>query len=265
MPFFITSDHAKIHYTLDGNGQPLVLLHGYGSTAYAFRRNIPELSKHYTVIAVDLRGHGESENVTYGYHMERLSKDVEELLEALDLKDAVLLGWSMGCSVIWGYWDLFRDKRLAKLILFDEAPCNLITPENPNGFTDFNGLMEMASNIRYNFDEVVDTLYDGCLYTQEAKDLYLESLVEEGRKLPPEGGAALLLHHCYADWSDVIPTINIPTLCLGSTKLGMVKEASNRWNHEHIKGSELKFLSGAHGSFLEYPEEFNKIVIDFIG
>ena len=43
--------------------------------------------------------------------------DVHQLLEHLDLKDVVLLGWSMGCSVLWSYWDLFRSDRLSKLIM----------------------------------------------------------------------------------------------------------------------------------------------------
>ena len=46
--------------------------------------------------------------------------DVHQLLEHLDLKDVVLLGWSMGCSVLWSYWDLFRSDRLSKLIMVDE-------------------------------------------------------------------------------------------------------------------------------------------------
>ena len=110
-----------------------------------------------------------------------------------------------------------------------------------------------------------EALYDGYLWTQEAKAAYLTDLKAEGNKFPPEQAALLIQHHCYTDWRDVIPTITIPTLVIGSTKLDMVKAESNRWNHEHIVGSKLVFVQGAHGSFLEYPEEFNQIIIDFIG
>ena len=265
MAYITTNDGAKIHYESAGSGIPLVMLHGYGSSARAFRRNIPALSQRYQVITVDLRGHGESENVSYGYHMERLAKDVEELLEQLDLQDVVLLGWSMGCSVIWGYWDLFRAKRLSKLILFDEAPLNLIQEDNPYGFVDYDGLKKLAAEIEHNRDSMGEKLYDGCLWSQAAKDAYLEDLKLEGDKLPAAEGALLLLHHCYTDWRDIIPTINIPTLVIGSTKLGMVKPQANQWNHNHIPNSQLVFVQGAHGSFLEFPEEFDQIVMDFIG
>ena len=81
MAFFTTSDGAALHYEVYGTGTPLIMLHGYGASAKAFDQNVPALSQKYRVITLDQRGHGDSENVSYGYHMERLSKDVEELIE----------------------------------------------------------------------------------------------------------------------------------------------------------------------------------------
>ena len=74
------------------------------------------------MIAIDQRGHGESEKPGFGYKIHRLSKDLHELLISLDLTDVTVLGHSMGCSVIWGYWELFGADRLAKIILVDEPP-----------------------------------------------------------------------------------------------------------------------------------------------
>ena len=75
---------------------------------------------------MDLRGHGESGKPSYGYRISRLAMDVKQLLDALELEDVTLLGWSMGCSVVWSYWDLFRGHRLSKLILVDEPPLCMI-------------------------------------------------------------------------------------------------------------------------------------------
>ena len=72
------------------------------------------------MIALDLRGHGDSERPAHGYRISRLAKDVHDVLEALDLEGVTLLGHSMGCSVIWCYWDLFGSERLAKLVLVDQ-------------------------------------------------------------------------------------------------------------------------------------------------
>src|SRR5437899_11629305 len=62
----------------------------------------------------------ESDKPTTGYSIARLSKDVHDLLADLSLADVTLMGHSMGCSVIWSYWELFGSERLAKLVLVDQ-------------------------------------------------------------------------------------------------------------------------------------------------
>src|SRR6516225_10402239 len=82
----------------------------------------------YDVIAVDQRSHGESQKVTYGLKISRLSKDLYELLTELDLSDVALLGHSMGASVIWCYIDLFGLERLSKILLVDQSPFLTLNP-----------------------------------------------------------------------------------------------------------------------------------------
>ncbi len=117
-----TSDGVTLHYLEAGSGQPLVMIPGWSQSAEQFKYQITGLSDRYRCIAMDMRGHGESEKVDFGYKIQRLSKDVHDVLTVLDLHEVVLLGHSMGCSVIWCYWDLFGAYRLAKLILIDEPP-----------------------------------------------------------------------------------------------------------------------------------------------
>ena len=117
---FKTSDGASLHYLEAGSGLPLVMIPGWSQSAEQFKYQIDGLSDRYRCIAVDMRGHGDSEKLGYGYKIQRLAKDVYELLIALRLYDVALLGHSMGCSVIWCYWDLFGADRLWKMILVDE-------------------------------------------------------------------------------------------------------------------------------------------------
>ena len=93
MSVFLTNDGVSIHYEVNGSGRPLVMLHGWDQSARAFCRNVPALSEKYQVVTVDFRGHGESEKPSHGYRISRLAMDVHQLLEHLDLKDVVLLGW----------------------------------------------------------------------------------------------------------------------------------------------------------------------------
>ncbi|MDX3765206.1 MULTISPECIES: alpha/beta fold hydrolase [unclassified Streptomyces] len=92
------------------------------------------LSDSYRVPAVDHRGHGESGKPAYGYRISRLAADLRAFLLALDIRDATLLGHSLGCPVIWSYWDLYGSDRIKRLILVDQGPVaveELVPGERP--------------------------------------------------------------------------------------------------------------------------------------
>ena len=266
MAFFTTNDGVSIHYEDAGAGKPLVMIHGWDQSGRAFCNNVPALSRKYRVITVDMRGHGDSGKPAYGYHMERLSKDLEELLEHLDLQDVTLFGWSMGCCVIYGYWDLFRDKRLSKIILCGEAPLNLIQEDNPHGFIDYPGLAALADSIVKAPDTVIPGFAKGMFNKEENFEKYGDMISSESLKFPPKECAFLLKHHCYTDWRDVIPTITLPTLILAEyAETGaLVKKEANQWNHDHIPGSEMVTFDSGHLLFLEEPERFNAVVSAFM-
>ena len=119
---FVTSDGVQLSYIRQGSGRPIVLIHGWSQCAEEFKHQIEPLSARYDVIAVDQRSHGESQKVSYGLKISRLSKDLYELLTELELNDVALLGHSMGSAVIWCYIDLFGAEHLSKIILVDQAP-----------------------------------------------------------------------------------------------------------------------------------------------
>jgi non-heme chloroperoxidase len=264
MAYFKTNDGVSIHYEDCGTGRPLVMLHGWDQSAKAFCCNVPVLSQKYRVITVDLRGHGESDKPAFGYRISRLASDVHQLMEGLDLHDAVLLGWSMGCSVVWSYWDLFRADRIAKLILVDEPPLCLINDGNPDGFSNNPDLEALKASILADPVAATKGFVDMMLYTPEGKAKFGQQTLEESLKFPPEQCTLMLLNHVYTDWRDVIPTINIPTLVIAA-KHSHVKVANNEWTHEHIPGSELRVFEAAHMMFMEEPEKFNAAVAEFIG
>ena len=119
---FVTSDGVQLSYIRQGNGRPIVLVHGWSQCAEEFKYQIEPLSARYDVIALDQRSHGESQKVSYGLKISRLSKDLYEFLTELDLNEVALLGHSMGACVIWCYIDLFGPEHLSKIILVDQSP-----------------------------------------------------------------------------------------------------------------------------------------------
>jgi pimeloyl-ACP methyl ester carboxylesterase len=88
---------ATLYYETYGSGEPLLLLHGDSQSIYAFLRQIPELSKHYKVIAVDTRGQGKSTDLTTGpLSYDLFANDMKQLLDSLHISKTNILGWSDG-------------------------------------------------------------------------------------------------------------------------------------------------------------------------
>jgi pimeloyl-ACP methyl ester carboxylesterase len=103
------SDHTaavngiQIHYVIGGKGDPLVLLHGWPETWYAWRHVMPALAKNYTVIAPDLRGLGDSSKPITGYDGKTVAEDIHQLIGKLGFKTIFLVGHDIGTQVAYSY------------------------------------------------------------------------------------------------------------------------------------------------------------------
>ncbi|CAN5633395.1 alpha/beta hydrolase [soil metagenome] len=108
----------NIHYVIGGEGEPLVLLHGFGQNWYMWNRLLPELSKHFTVIAPDLRGVGESDKPDSGYDKKTMAVDIHELVKKLGYNSIILAGHDIGLMVAYAYAAQFGSE-VKKLALLD--------------------------------------------------------------------------------------------------------------------------------------------------
>ena len=122
---FITTNYYKIH----GDGKPLFMLPGWTCSTKFWKYNVNELARHFQVVLMDMRGHGESEKVLHNHRISRYAMDVKNLLDALDLKDVTVLGWSMGASILWSYIELFGNYRIDSLICADQSPAQYVKPD----------------------------------------------------------------------------------------------------------------------------------------
>jgi pimeloyl-ACP methyl ester carboxylesterase len=100
---YATVNGVKIHYVIGGKGEPLLLVHGFGQNWYMWNRLLPELSKHFTVIAPDLRGVGESAKPAGGYDKKTMAVDMHELMKKLGYQHINLAGHDIGLMVAYAY------------------------------------------------------------------------------------------------------------------------------------------------------------------
>ena len=270
-----TNDGVRLHYVEAGTGKPVILIPGWSQPAAQFKYQLSGLHDRYRLIAVDMRGHGESEKAAFGYKIARLAKDLHEVLGTLDLHDVALLGHSMGCAVIWSYWDLFGAERLAKLILVDCAPCLTANPvwspaerETAGAGFTAESLYDLCNALAGpSGAETTQHLLSGAV-TAAMPAAEKAWMLEQNLRFPRQHAATLLYHLATQDWRDVIPRITLPTLVIGG-RVSLVPWQSQVWIHEHIAGSRLEIFAehegGSHHMFMEGAEKFNRLLTEFLG
>ena len=99
----ISVNGIQMHYVIGGHGYPVVLLHGWPETWYAWHKVMPALAKNYTVIAPDLRGLGDSSKPATGYDGKTLAEDIHQLVTKLGFKTIFLVGHDWGTQVAYSY------------------------------------------------------------------------------------------------------------------------------------------------------------------
>src|ERR1700681_3575512 len=138
----------EIHYENHGAGQPVVLIHGYPLSGRAWDRQVPVLLEAgHRVITYDRRGFGTSSQPAVGYDYDTFAADLAALMERLDLRDATLVGHSMGSGEVTRYLGAHGSARVAKGVLVSPIPPFLLqTDDNPEGLPAslFEGFMKEA-------------------------------------------------------------------------------------------------------------------------
>ncbi len=117
----------RLHYVTGGQGEPIVLLPGWPQTWYAWRKVMPTLAQHYTVIALDMRGLGDSDKPKSGYDSRTVAADIYSLVGKLGLKRIFLVGHDLGSWVAYAYAAAYPDS-VRRLVVLDAAIPG-VTPE----------------------------------------------------------------------------------------------------------------------------------------
>ncbi len=272
------SDGTKLSYLEAGAGKTLLMVPGWSQTAEQFKFQLEGLADKYRVIAVDMRGHGDSDKPAYGYRIQRLAKDLEDVMAALNLTDVNLLCHSMGNSVLWCHLDMFGQGRIAKYLSVDE-PTFLVPGATwtAQQVSDYGSIFKDANEASATVDAVAADLGNANAPTTTA---FLQSMTKGmsaadfawvktlNLKMPRDLAALLLQNHCYQDWRDVIPRMTKPTLFVGG-KVSNVPYKCVQWQQTQVPGSQIKIFEesegGSHFMFIQNPTEFNNLVRTFIG
>jgi pimeloyl-ACP methyl ester carboxylesterase len=163
----------QLHYVMGGQGDPIVLLHGWPETWYEWRHIMPSLSKNYTVIAPDLRGLGDSSKPLTGYDGKTVAEDMHQLVTQLGFKTIFLVGHDIGTQVAYSY-AAAHPTEVKKLVVMDLTipgfgPAGMMpiwwrsfheTPDVPEALVQGKEMMYLSwfyRNLAYNPSAITQT------------------------------------------------------------------------------------------------------------
>ncbi|MFC9078556.1 MULTISPECIES: alpha/beta fold hydrolase [unclassified Streptomyces] len=259
-----------LYYEDHGSGTPVVLIHGYPLDGRSWeKQEAALLEAGHRVITYDRRGFGQSSQPSTGYDYDTFAADLNALLTALDLRDATLVGFSMGTGEVTRYLATYGSERVSKAVLLAPiAPYLLHTGDNPGIDQEvFDGFVAAAKADRPAF-------MSGFLTNFYNYDTYAGTLVSEERFRASwntaTSASAIAAVACISAWlTDFrtdLPKIDVPVLVVqgdqdrilppahtGDRLPGLIDDLQ----HSVIEG-------GPHGIIWTHADQVNGALIDFL-
>jgi pimeloyl-ACP methyl ester carboxylesterase len=252
----------RVYYEVYGKGEPILLIMGMGGSALNWQSQTPTLSQHLRVLAYDNRDTGRSDKMDAEYSLADMADDAAGLLDHLGMESAHIYGVSMG-GMIAQELVLRHPNRVRTLILGCTSPCLSAMPPSEKAERDMAAAGELP--LREAFERTAWTGYSDSYFAAHKDDLWLRVQAEAGLEPPLEAWQRQYAAVTIFDARDRLGHIRAPTLVMTGDDDPVVLPANSRFLAEHIPGAELLvFPGGRHAFNVEFEEESNGAVLDFI-
>lgn len=221
----------QLHFIEQGQGQPMILLHGNGESCDYFEHQIAYFSKQYHVIALDTRGHGQSPRGEKPFTIKQFAEDLHDFMDEKSIERAIVLGFSDGGNIALTF-ALKYPVRIEKLIL---NGANLF----PSGVKP---LYQWPIEIGYRIAKMFSKKSDKALSNAEMLGL----MVNEPHIEPSE-----------------LDRLTMPVLVIAGTK-DMIKESHTRLIYKSLPNAQMNIIEGDHFVANKNADAFNKVVDLFL-
>jgi pimeloyl-ACP methyl ester carboxylesterase len=262
---------VELHYTDQGAGAPVVLIHGWPLSGRSWESQVSVLvAAGYRVINYDRRGFGQSSQPWEGYDYDTFTADLAALLDHLDVTGATLVGFSMGGGEVVRYLATHGTARVSKAVLAAAVPPYLYKSEdNPDGGLDDATIEAFQTGITADrpafLDDFTTQFFSAGkkLKVSEAQRQYAWSLA-----LPasPKGTLDCVTAFGQTDFRADVAQVSVPTLIIhGDSDAIVPLEVSGARSAASIPGAQLVVIKdGPHGINASHAEEFNAALLAFL-
>jgi non-heme chloroperoxidase len=266
-----TSDGTQVFYKDWGTGQPVIFSHGWPLNADAWDdQAMLVASNGYRAIAHDRRGHGRSSQPWDGNDLDTYADDLAQLLDTLEVRDAVLVGHSTGGGEVTRYLGRHGTIRVAKAVLVSAIPPLMLkTPANPEGtpIEAFDAIRQgVAGDRSQYFKDLSASFYGtnrpGASVSQGVRDAFWLWSMQVGLK----GAYDCIKAFSETDLTEDLERIDVPTLIIHGDDDQIVPiGASAMKSSKLVKDATLKVYPGApHGLFATHKDQFNADLLAFL-
>ncbi|WP_414755262.1 alpha/beta fold hydrolase [Anabaena sp. CCY 9910] len=265
------SASIDIYYEDFGVGQPVVLIHGFPLSGHSWEKQVGVLLKEgYRVITYDRRGFGDSSQPSFGYDYDTFAADLDTLMTKLDLRNAVLIGFSMGTGEVTRYLGKYGSERVSKAVLMGPVPPFLLkTDDNPEGVPQsiFDGIMKAIAEDRPAY--LSTFLKDFFNVDVFLGDRISNEAIQASWNVAA-GASAKATQDCVPSWltdfRDDLPRIDVPTLIIhGDADRILPLESTAARLPKLIKNSQLVVIPGGpHAINWTHADQVNPVLLHFL-
>jgi non-heme chloroperoxidase len=269
--FVKAKDGTEIFFKDWGTGTPVVFSHGWPLCADAWDPQMLFLvNQGYRVIAHDRRGHGRSGQSSGGNDMDTYADDLAAVLDALDVKNAMLVGHSTGGGEVAHYIGRHGSKRVAKAVLIGAVPPLMLkTQANPGGLamSVFDGIRAgVAANRSQFYLDLATPFYGFNRPNAKVSQGLVQDFWRQGMEGSIKGQYECIKQFSEVDYTEDLKKIDVPTLFLHGDDDQIVPiDASAKLASKLVKNATLKVYAAApHGMCSTHVEQVNADLLSFL-
>lgn len=263
--FFEIEPGVDLYYLDKGKGRPLIFIPGWTFSVDLFEKQIDYYAQRYRVIAIDPRSHGKSSISFTGNTYNKQGEDLGKVIDYLDLRDVVLIGWSFGGQAVWAYLEQKGLSNVKAVINIDVSPRSLSSDPTEWVAGTLESLIEahnFSLDTNQHYRKFMNDFADSLLLDRKPTDAEKARFIGPSLRIPSWIAGSLYVDGWLADKYKIAKTVDesLPSMMFVAKYRA---ETGVPYMKKEFPHTEVHSF-GRHMMFWQYPEKFNAIVDDFL-